>query len=404
MPGTTLDPKPRLSAERLPDPGRPSERVLRDLRQWISEGVLPAGQSLPAERTLAEQLGTNRKTLRTALSVLDAEGVLRSNGGRIRTVTAPGPRSTSAMSDAIAVLTPLPEAPAPGHRTGGWNEVIGQGAISAIGEAGFHALALNPMRLDEAGMERLVQDHPRGVVLTDLSDSDLAKRLAGYLRSRGVQLAVYGDPPDFAECDCITSDHAEGAYQLTRWLIAKGRRRIVNVWPVGAEGYWFGYRQAGHIRAMQEAGLEALPPVRLPWPTRGYPEADFRASARQLAGAMLEEWGPKLPFDAIQLASDGHVCLAAAALRLFGAIPNEDVGITGYDNFFADSIYRAFEPTWPLATVDKLNDHMGRSLVELLLERAAGRLPEGPRHLVIAPRLVVVGGETDGRSQKEFDS
>jgi len=58
------------------------ERALTALRRMIDAGRLPRGSRLPAERDLAARLGVGRSTLRKALAVLEAEGLLWRHVGR----------------------------------------------------------------------------------------------------------------------------------------------------------------------------------------------------------------------------------------------------------------------------------------------------------------------------------
>jgi DNA-binding FadR family transcriptional regulator len=48
-----------------------SEQVLVELRRWLDDRGLAAGDRLPAERTLARELGCSRETLRAALAVME---------------------------------------------------------------------------------------------------------------------------------------------------------------------------------------------------------------------------------------------------------------------------------------------------------------------------------------------
>lgn len=64
--------KPRQSA---------ADRATTRLRQRILSGELPAGSALPGERELSETLGVSRLTLRTALTRLESEGLVRSSHG-----------------------------------------------------------------------------------------------------------------------------------------------------------------------------------------------------------------------------------------------------------------------------------------------------------------------------------
>ena len=61
---------------------RAVDLVVEQLRSDILSGVYPAGSCLPPERKLAEALHINRLTLRSALSHLEAEGLLSPKHGR----------------------------------------------------------------------------------------------------------------------------------------------------------------------------------------------------------------------------------------------------------------------------------------------------------------------------------
>lgn len=50
-------------------------------RERIEDGTLPGGSALPAERELARLLGVSRVTVRQALALLEAEGLLRRKQG-----------------------------------------------------------------------------------------------------------------------------------------------------------------------------------------------------------------------------------------------------------------------------------------------------------------------------------
>ncbi|TDC03415.1 FadR family transcriptional regulator [Nonomuraea longispora] len=74
---------------------RTFEEVLTQIERRIAEDGLTAGDRLPPERRLAEQLGVSRSSVREAMRVLESLGVVSSQVGR-------GP-------DAGAVLTSRPE-------------------------------------------------------------------------------------------------------------------------------------------------------------------------------------------------------------------------------------------------------------------------------------------------------
>lgn len=60
-----------------PGRGRAVEAVARHVRASILRGELPPGSALPGERTLSEDLGVSRLTLRSALGRLESEGLVQ---------------------------------------------------------------------------------------------------------------------------------------------------------------------------------------------------------------------------------------------------------------------------------------------------------------------------------------
>ena len=77
---------------------RTHQLVLRWIEDQLSGGQLAVGGRLPAERTLAEQLGVSRTSVREAIRVLEAMGVVRAGVGS-------GPEAgTVVISDPTAAL------------------------------------------------------------------------------------------------------------------------------------------------------------------------------------------------------------------------------------------------------------------------------------------------------------
>ncbi len=88
--------------------GRISEVIVEQVRQLIRQGQLSANDRLPSERELCERFGVSRVTVREALRVLEANGLVEirvgARGGAF--VTAPSSRLVGeGISDLITLST-----------------------------------------------------------------------------------------------------------------------------------------------------------------------------------------------------------------------------------------------------------------------------------------------------------
>jgi DNA-binding FadR family transcriptional regulator len=70
--------------------GRVADQIVEDLRSQILSGALPDGTRLPSERELAAHYDVSGPTIREAVRVLTAMGLLSTRNGSRTTVTADG--------------------------------------------------------------------------------------------------------------------------------------------------------------------------------------------------------------------------------------------------------------------------------------------------------------------------
>ncbi|MDT7678555.1 MAG: GntR family transcriptional regulator, transcriptional repressor for pyruvate dehydrogenase complex, partial [Pseudonocardiales bacterium] len=79
--------------------GRVADQIVEDLRRQIVSGELPDGARLPSERELAAHYDVSAPTIREAIRVLTAIGLLSTRNGSRTTVTA---RSDTLLAMSIA--------------------------------------------------------------------------------------------------------------------------------------------------------------------------------------------------------------------------------------------------------------------------------------------------------------
>jgi DNA-binding LacI/PurR family transcriptional regulator len=359
------------------------------LRRWIVDGRLSDGDTLPSERTLAGQLGMARGTVRAALDELGREGLISAANEGQRRVQRTGRHGL--MANSVALMTDAVAITAPERVPMGMDTFIQLEVLRLLVAAGRHALSIDPTRLAEGGIEQLVAGRPRGVIAMYAVAAGSGLPQLRRLADAGLAVVAHGDAHALRGTDHVTSDQEQGGYDLTRWLLAQGRRRILCFWRFPAQRDWIDDRYAGYVRAMREAKLKPLPALRTPELTiPGCTAAGFADLSRALSGFLHEALSVTGPaaIDAVMTATDGHAYQTAAACRRLGRLPGREILITGYDNLSAACAERAFEPHGLAATVDKDNPAIARTLVELLEARLAGHLPAAGQRRVVPHRLM----------------
>src|SRR5690606_20332326 len=126
------------------------------------------------------------------------------------------------------------------------------------------AMVIRPAKVLELGVDRFVSHAPAGLLVVDeVPEQSPAHQVLMACRG-ALPTVVHAGVPDLQTYDRVVSDHYTGAKALTQWLLARGRRRILRVWLSEHERHWLSRRSRGYCDAVQEAGVEALPELRIP--------------------------------------------------------------------------------------------------------------------------------------------
>ncbi|WP_010533696.1 GntR family transcriptional regulator [Brachybacterium squillarum] len=89
------------------DPAPPYEQIRRGIRRQISEGVLEAGDRLPAIRALAEELGLAPGTVARTYKELEEEGWVTTRRGAGTRVSPEGVRAARTVEGPPGSATPV---------------------------------------------------------------------------------------------------------------------------------------------------------------------------------------------------------------------------------------------------------------------------------------------------------
>ena len=288
-------------------------------------------------------------------------------------------------SRTILVVNDSPESANLGTSDDGAAAGVQHGMVEAAGARKHGLLFVALDAIDAAMQRRLLEDVPAGVALLCWRPRSVrAAKLAESFSRRNVPVAAFGmdECPEAVACyDRVVSDHESGMAQLLEHLARAGRRRILRLWTPSPDTPWIAAHERAFASLAGPLGLEAFPPVHVAsLPDRLADDRGvFEQRARVMAGYIAENIrGGRTP-DAIMVGTDCETFPVAAACRMLGLAPGEDVLITGYDNYWHAAFERRFEPSLPFASVDKRNAEIGAEMIRLLSGRIADGNQASPR-------------------------
>ena len=361
------------------------ERALNTLRQWLKDKVVDADDSFPSEEALAARLRISRGTVRKVLRVLEGEALIHVERTRGRRVRGEGEVSAGRASKAIVVLGTSWRSQFDSEELEGSVE---DSCVHTFRAQGQPVLLIDAQHAAPEQALRVLGHKPLGVVLTQfVAEIPRWHALMAEWRSAGVPVVAHGNEPALAAFDRVCSDHRMGAYELTKRLIAQGRRRIVQVWTLPEAWFvesktfsagrpqWLIERERGYREAMTEVGLPVLPAVNVPnMPERsGIPDlANLETRARCCLGFLFQVLKDKNPADAILAINDAAVFPVALACQMLERRVPEQTAVAGFDATWHTYWEWGATGLQPHLTVKKHNYAVGQAMAELLLERIAG--------------------------------
>ena len=190
--------------------------------------------------------------------------------------------------------------------------------------------------------------------------------------ARAVPVVLVARTVTAGAVDCVSNDDVAGATLAVEHLVKLGHQRIAHI--DGGSGAGAEARKQGYARTMRRHGLAGRARV-----ARG----DYTEEGGAQGVAALLARGPRPT--AIFAANDLSAIGALDALTRRGLRVPDDVSVVGYDNTSVAGLRHI-----DLTTIDQPREAMGRTAVDLLLERLERRRKVA-RRVVMAPALVVRG-------------
>lgn len=200
-----------------------------------------------------------------------------------------------------------------------------------------------------------------------------------YYRQQHIPYVLVGKRSyDHLPLACVTSDYRGGAYQATKHLLERGKRRIVYIQGL-VHTYHENERFAGYYQALTEAGVDVDPSLIIGGMAN---QAEARLQMKQLIERNIR-------FDGVFAANDLMAFGAMESLFERGFRVPRDVAVVGYDDIQAAPF---FSP--PLTTVRQDKLKLGREAVGLLMDMLRGELGENESKDIFIENELIVRGST----------
>ena len=376
----------------------PRARVYHWIERAIASGEISLGGEIPSERALAKLLGVSQNTAAAAVDEAEANGLVVCRAGSRKRYAGEVRKGGGDSLAASTVFVLARQIPYPDIATApSWSDsFLALDVVRSLSRLGRPVTLYTTQSLPAGGLDAIVEAHPGGMVVTNsVSGDPLAMEALARCHEAGIPAVAYGNSPELRGYDRAYSDHRAGSRELTRWLLAHGRRRIVPFFPFAPAEFWELERIAGYEEAMREAGLEPAPCKVFGTSLLGLHQISenfqvFKSLAVAALVALKRDFGGEWP-DALLCLNDDWTWSAQCAIQELGLVPNRDILVAGYDNMVRKPNFEPFEIPPPIVTIDKHNELASEGLASLLLARMAGTLPPEPQARIHKHELVEVG-------------
>jgi len=334
--------------------GPDSTKVAGNLRAEIETGRVPVGQFLPCTRDLGKQHDVSSETVRRAMKILEAEGLIRAEPRQgFLVVRRPGKKKTSVLAYVLA-----PDKP------GTWEGFAGQ--ILAVFQrvAGRHGFSLLAIAADAPDADQILE-HIRETTATRVIINTPTPDLFDAVATLGLP-TVTAEVWDTANrFDAVVQDSFSGALQAADHLGRLGHKRIAWLGPT-TDSAQAVERWGGAVAGLRRHGL-AIPPE---WILDGGRWSDPDA-LRALLGrpdrptAIISLWGG--------IAHGAAQAAAGLGLRL-----GRDLDVVGWTTEEHRASYEAAFPEGQVPpTVTWRMEELAEAVIARLAERSAN--PDLPK-------------------------
>lgn len=377
-------------------------QIARELRAEIGSGLC-AGDYLPSERALCQRFGVNLKTVRSALALLQQEGLVKKLPSR-GTIVLEHQEPPSGIdtdtpareprSSVIALVMPLESYLVAVLARGVEREVRRRGFRLQL--CGTYTMAqmqedANAAReYERSVLEALERDNVAGAIWWSVFGRENAEAAERLLR-QGIPIVLIDNPPVGLACDWVGIDDYGAAAQATQHLIDVGHRSIAfYAYTVGdALPPLDGERMLGYLDTLRAVQHETVPlPLELSGLSKDELAEALPAAARSLIffadDGGMDALLARKPRPTAVVCANNHLAEALQRdLERRGVRAPEDIALVS----IGDTAYYEGRPT-TLTCIHQPFEQMAQRAARLLLQRLQS--PRQPVQRLSLPTYLVI--------------
>jgi len=375
--------------------------VERHISNAVIEGRLSPGERLQSPEILAKSWGLGASTVRQALQILAARGVVvrRPKIGTfvnpdfdpataLRDTETPSARTSTARRSCLAVIVPDLLK---------WDYAsVLRGAELAAETSNVSILIgnteNNPTRLNQVVRQHL-NEGVAGLIIVSGKQMSLNFDLVQEIQRSSVGVVACYRPIGMVDWPFIRADTLYNTHLMVQHLCAIGRKHIALYdFATQSEIELHVKRDGrlGFLSALTEAGLRPDPDLHLETPHAAFPQGQSFYVISPNDVDPVAYWLEARPHvDAVVCVSDRLAAVVVAAARKIGRNVPDDLAVAGFGNY---GRLFGLGDQW-LTSVDVKLSEVGRQACDLILGMQAGKsIP--PNTTIALKGTVSIGGST----------
>ena len=334
--------------------------VADTLRQEIADGIFRDGQTLMTEEELRMRFDVSRQTIRQAIALLEADGLVDRRRGS-GTYVRHGPRRRQGIIHVGVITTFITDYIFPNIAQGMESVLNGNGAVMSL-----NAMYNNP-ETERSILERMLEEPVDGLIMEGCRtamQSPNADVLARFAQRNIPVLFVNGFYPGLEHIPHVVMDDYGGGRLAARTVLDKGYTRPAGFFKT--DDHQGAKRLNGFLDEMQERGVEVPEKRLLCFSTEE--RNDLFSSPR---GKALTEVLLKREADCLVCYNDIFAAQFMMQLMEKGLKIPEELGIIGFDDAtFAAMLHPA------LTTLGHAKAEFGATAARKILRMIAGEKEE----------------------------